>query len=225
VASSTDELAEFHTLSVKVSNNTASETERARWRLLRGRLAPGAMSAPPPPPPSPSVTSSFTSSPTSPGAATGVPMAPLSLSPSSQSSSSQSSSSSSMPMAPLSVPASGPNAVNARQHARASTRKLKVAIAPVTALHATFTEEVSPGGLKLKLPMNVEPGAAMVVRLDVGLPGPLLVNARVAWCRRDGGHYLVGLSFVGLRDDERERIETWTTSNSLPAGATTPSGK
>jgi hypothetical protein len=205
VASSTEELAEFHTLSVKVSDNTASETERARWRLLRGRLAPGALSAPPPP-------SSATSA--------SAPLAPLSLSPSSQSQSSP------PPMAPLSVPSSGPLGLNARQHPRASTRKLKVAIAPVSTLHATFTEEVSPGGLKLKLPMNVEPGAAMVVRLDVGLPGPLLVNARVAWCRRDGGHYLVGLSFVGLRDDERERIEAWTTSNTVPGGnSSTPPGK
>ena len=210
MASSTEELAEFHTLSVKVSDNTASETERARWRLLRGRLAPGGLAAPPPPPPpAPSLTS--------PSSATGAPMAPLSVSPSSASSP--------PPLAPLSVPSSGPIGLNARQHPRASTRKLKVAIAPVSTLHATFTEEVSPGGLKLKLPMNVEPGAAMVVRLDVGLPGPLLVNARVAWCRRDGGHYLVGLSFVGLRDDERERIEAWTASNIVPGGNSTPPGK
>jgi hypothetical protein len=184
---STEELAEFHTLSLKVSDNTATEAERARWRQLRGRLAPGAgPAAPPPPPPS----------------SASLPMA--------------------VPMAPLSVPASGPIGANSRQHARATTRKLKVAIAPVTALHGTFTEEVSTGGLKLKLPMNVEPGAAMVVRLEVGLPGPLLVNARVAWCRRDGGHYLVGLSFVGLRDDERERIEAWTSANAVPAGTPPP---
>jgi hypothetical protein len=106
---------------------------------------------------------------------------------------------------------------NERQHARTSTRKLKVAITPVTTLHSTFTEEVSPGGVKLKLPMHVEPGAPMIVRLELGLPGPLLVNAKVAWCRRDGGHFLVGLSFVGLRDDERERIEAWTTVNATAA--------
>jgi hypothetical protein len=163
--------------------------------------------APPPPyssPPSHAVPPPFPS---------GVPTAPLSVSPSSASGG--------VPTAPLSVPQSGalPSAaaVHARQHARTSTRKLKVAIAPVTTLHATFTEEVSPGGLKLKLPMNVEPGAPMVVRLELGLPGPLLVNARVAWCRRDGGHYLVGLSFVGLRDDERERIEAWTAVNTSAA--------
>jgi hypothetical protein len=114
------------------------------------------------------------------------------------------------------VAGSGASA-NERQHARTSTRKLKVAITPVTTLHSTFTEEVSPGGVKLKLPMHVEPGAPMIVRLELGLPGPLLVNAKVAWCRRDGGHFLVGLSFVGLRDDERERIEAWTTVNATAA--------
>jgi hypothetical protein len=97
-----------------------------------------------------------------------------------------------------------------RQHARTTTRKLKIELTPVSALHATFTEEVSPGGVKLRLPMLVEPGAPMVVRLELGPPGPILVNAKVAWCRRDGGHFLAGLSFVGLRDDERERIEAWT---------------
>jgi hypothetical protein len=201
VASSTEELAEFHTLSLKVSDNTASEAERARWRLLRGRLSPGGGFAPPPPPPSSTFipSASLTSSSAVPVA---VPTGP-------------SSGSGAVPMAPLSVPPSGALGANARQHVRSSTRKLKVAVAPVTVLHATFTEEVSPGGLKLKLPNNVEPGASMVVRLELGLPGPLLVNARVAWCRRDGGHYLVGLSFVGLRDDERERIEAWTTANSV----------
>jgi hypothetical protein len=98
-----------------------------------------------------------------------------------------------------------------RQHPRTTTRKLKIELAPVSTLHATFTEEVSPGGVKLRLPMLVDPGAPMVVRLELGPPGPILVNAKVAWCRRDGGHFLAGLSFVGLRDDERERIEAWTS--------------
>jgi hypothetical protein len=180
VTSTTEELAEFQTLSAKVSDNTASEDERHRWRQLRARLAPASL-----PPPAPT---------------TGAPLAPMAISPSGS----------------IVSPAA---AANARQHSRTSTRKLKVAIAPVTTLHSTFTEEVSPGGVKLKLPMHVEPGAPMVVRLELGLPGPILVSAKVAWCRRDGGHFLVGLSFVGLRDDERERIEAWTTVNATPPGA------
>lgn len=40
-------MAEFQALSQKVSARTASETERARWRELRARLAP------PPPVPKP----------------------------------------------------------------------------------------------------------------------------------------------------------------------------
>jgi hypothetical protein len=168
---SPEELTEFQALSIKVSDKTANEAERARWRELRSRLAPPL----PPAPPS-------SSAPSSPSLSSGL---------------------------------------GARQHPRTTTRKLKVAIAPTTALHATFTEEVSPGGLKLRLPMHVEPGAAMVVRLELGLPGPLLVNARVAWCRRDGGHYLAGLAFVGLRDDERLRIEEWTAISGAGPGPTT----
>jgi Tfp pilus assembly protein PilZ len=96
-----------------------------------------------------------------------------------------------------------------RQHARAA-RKLKVGFAPLSALHATFTEEISPGGIKIRVPGLIETGVSVVLRLELGEPGPLTVTARVAWCRRDGGHYLAGLEFVGLRDDERDRIEAWS---------------
>ena len=149
-------MAEFQALSLKVSEKTANEAERARWRELRTRLA-----KPQPP-----------------------------------------------PMPPL----------IARQHARAQ-KKLKVELAPLTALHATFGEEVSAGGLKLRVPGHLEPGTMMVVRLELGEPGPLTLSARVAWCKRDGGHYLLGLEFSGLRDDERERIEAWTQLASAPPSA------
>ena len=104
----------------------------------------------------------------------------------------------------------------ARQHARAQ-KKLKVELAPLSALHATFTEEVSGGGIKLRVQGHLEIGTLMVVRLELGEPGPLTVTARVAWCRRDGGHYTAGLEFVELRADERERIEAWAAVASAPA--------
>jgi hypothetical protein len=103
----------------------------------------------------------------------------------------------------------------ARQHPRAQ-RKLKVELAPVATMHATFTEEISPGGLKLRVPGPLDSGALMVVRLELGEPRPLTLSARVAWCKRDGGHYLAGLEFDGLRDDERERIEAWTALAATP---------
>jgi hypothetical protein len=103
----------------------------------------------------------------------------------------------------------------ARQHARAQ-KKLKVEFVPLTSMHATFTEEVSPGGLKVRVQGHVDSGAMMVVRLELGEPGPLTLTARVAWCKRDGGHYFAGLEFVGLRDDERERIEAWAALTSAP---------
>ena len=148
-----DELAEFQALSVRVSAKTADETERARWRELRTRLA-----KPPTPVPPPLV---------------------------------------------------------ARQHARAQ-RKLKVEFAEVASLHATFTEEISPGGLKLRVSAPLDSGALMIVRLELGEPGPLTLTARVAWCKRDGGHYVAGLELVGLRDDERERIEAWAAVSATP---------
>jgi PilZ domain-containing protein len=146
-------MAEFQALSLKVSEKTADEPERARWRELRTRLAR------PQPPPMPSAI--------------------------------------------------------VRQHAR-TQRKLKVALAPLSALHATFSEEVSAGGLKLRVPAHLEPGTTVVARLELGEPGPLTLSARVAWCKRDGGHYLVGLELIGLRDDERERIEAWSEVASAP---------
>lgn len=98
-----------------------------------------------------------------------------------------------------------------RQQPRAQ-RKLKVELAPLSALHATFTEELSAGGIKLRVPAHLEPGTVMVLRLELGEPGPLTLSARVAWCKRDGGHFFAGLEFAGLRDDERERIEAWSIS-------------
>jgi hypothetical protein len=113
-----------------------------------------------------------------------------------------------------SVPPVPPPQVN-REHARAQ-KKLKVELTPVSSLHATFTEEVSGGGIKLRVPGHLEVGTMMVLRLELGEPGPLTVSARVAWCRRDGGHYSAGLEFVDLRADERERIEAWTALTTAP---------
>jgi Tfp pilus assembly protein PilZ len=106
-----------------------------------------------------------------------------------------------------------------RQHERAQ-KKLKVALAPVTALHSTFTEEVSGGGIKLRVQGHLEIGTIMVLRLELGEPGPLTVSARVAWCRRDGGHFMAGLEFVDLRVDERERIEAWAALTTAPPSTT-----
>jgi hypothetical protein len=97
----------------------------------------------------------------------------------------------------------------AREHTRAQ-KKLKVQFTPLQSMAATFTEEVSPGGLKLRVSSHVDTGTVMVVRLELGPPAPLTLTARVVWCRREGGHYFVGVEFVDLRDEERERIEAWT---------------
>jgi hypothetical protein len=145
-----DELAEFQALSLKVSEKTADDGERARWRELRAQLRTSA----------------------APRSAThGLDDTP--------------------------APASR------------RTRKLKVAYAAVEELHATFTEQLSSSGLELRLSQHVKPDTTMLVRLELGPPAPLVLTARVAWCRRDGGHFVAGLELVGVREEERERIEAW----------------
>jgi hypothetical protein len=87
------------------------------------------------------------------------------------------------------------------------TRKLKVEFAPVEALHATFSDDVSASGVRVRVPTLLNEGTAVVLRLELDVP--ITVAARVAWCRRDGGHFLAGLEFETLRPDERERVEAW----------------
>ncbi len=93
-----------------------------------------------------------------------------------------------------------------RREAR-HTRKLKVEIAPVEAMHATFSDDVSASGVRLRVPGMLRDGAMVVLRLELDMP--MTVAGRVAWCRRDGGHYIAGVEFEDLRHDERERIEAW----------------
>jgi hypothetical protein len=87
------------------------------------------------------------------------------------------------------------------------SRKLKVEFAPVEALHATFSDDVSASGVRVRVPTMLAEGTAVVLRLELDVP--LTVAARVAWCRRDGGHFLAGFEFEGLRAEERERVEAW----------------
>ena len=90
------------------------------------------------------------------------------------------------------------------------TRKLKVEFAPVDALHSTFSDDVSSSGVKVRVQTMLQEGAAVVLRLELDVP--LTVAARVAWCKRDGGHFLAGLEFEALRPDERERVEAWLSA-------------
>jgi hypothetical protein len=145
VAGLGDELSEFQALSRKVSDKTATDEERMRWRELRSLLV--------------------------------KPLAPAESS-----------------------------SVVARRELR-HTRKLKVELAPVEAMHATFSDDVSSRGVRVRVSTMLHEGAAVVMRLE--LDEPMTVTARVAWCKRDGGHFVAGLEFEGLRAEERERLEAW----------------
>jgi hypothetical protein len=151
-----DELAEFQALSLKVSDKTASDAERGRWRVLREQLRASAAPTP----------------------------APTLL------------------------------AGESRSTIRRRTRKLKVGYAALEELHATFTEQLSTNGLELRLSAHVKPDTMMLVRLELGPPAPLLLTARVAWCRRDGGHFVAGFELTDMRQEERERIEAWLVNAS-----------
>jgi hypothetical protein len=96
-----------------------------------------------------------------------------------------------------------------RAHARVA-RKIRILYQPVKAMSVTFTEEVSAGGLRLNVNEMLEVGAALLVRIELSGPGdPEAVTslARVAWCKREGGHFVAGVELVGLQPHERERLE------------------
>ena len=138
-------LAEFKALSAKVSDKTATEEERARWRDLRTEL----------------------SKPAPPTMAGQTP----------------------------------------RAHARVA-RKLRVHYATVAEMSMAFTDDIGGGGLRFRTHKILENGTPMVVHLDVpdAKDAPLTLEARVAWSKREGGHYLVGVELVNLPPAEAERL-------------------
>jgi hypothetical protein len=142
-----DRMAEFLALSNKVSDKTASDEERTRWRELRAELA-----AQKPTPPLP--------------------------------------------------PGSTP-----RAHDRA-TRKLKLHYAPLNEMTISFTDEVGGGGLRLRAQKHLEVGTLLVLKIDA--TPPLTLEARVVWCKREGGHFAVGVEFVDVPAAEAERLEALT---------------
>jgi hypothetical protein len=108
------------------------------------------------------------------------------------------------PLPPSRTPPAKP-----RAHARVA-RKIRVLYQPVKAMSVTFTEEVSAGGLRLNVTEMLEVGTALLVRVELAGPGdPDAVTslARVAWCKREGGHFAIGVELLGLQPHERERLE------------------
>jgi len=102
-----------------------------------------------------------------------------------------------------------------REHARA-TKKLRFAYTAEKAMPIGFSDEISPGGLRLTLHHHVDVGASFLFRLQLlgpQDPEPLTVIGRVAWVKREGNHFQVGIEFTGLRPDEKERIEAWVLSD------------
>jgi hypothetical protein len=138
-------MAEFLALSAKVSDKTATDAEKARWRELRTALQP-----PKPKPP---------------------------------------------------LPGQKP-----REHPRAS-HKLKLHYALVPEMTVAFSDELGGGGLRLRAQKHLDPGTPMVLRIDLENGHALTVEANVVWCKREGGHFAVGVEFRDLPSAEAERLE------------------
>jgi hypothetical protein len=112
-----------------------------------------------------------------------------------------------------------------RQHARSASRKLRISLAPVKQMQVTFTDEVGGGGVRLTLPQHLDNGTVLLLRLDLAGandPEPLDVRGKVVWSRREGNHFAIGVEFVGLRSDERERIEAYLLAPATSEGPPKP---
>lgn len=120
---------------------------------------------------------------------------------------------------PLKPAPPSPGKIDSRKDVR-TTRKLRVGYSAARDMPVTFTDEVGAGGLRLTLPQPADVGALFAVRLELagqGDPDAPLVLARVVWCKRDGNRFAVGLEFVGVKPEDRERIEAWAHAGQAPA--------
>ena len=138
-------MVEFLALSAKVSDKTATEAEKARWRELRSVLQPKKA----------------------------------------------------VPVVPGQTP---------REHPRAS-HKLRLHYAIVPEMTVAFTDEIGGGGLRLRAQKHLDPGTAMVLQIDLESGHALTTCAHVIWCKREGGHFLVGVEFRDLPPAEAEQLE------------------
>jgi hypothetical protein len=121
--------------------------------------------------------------------------------------------------APVKPPPIPNNKIDSRKDVRTS-RKLRVGYSAAREMPVTFTDEVGAGGLRLTLQQPADVGALFAVRLELAGPGDPeapLVLAKVVWCKRDGNRFAIGLEFVGLKPEDRERIEAWAHAGQAPA--------
>lgn len=100
-----------------------------------------------------------------------------------------------------------------RGHSRV-TRKLKLSYVPVKDMSVSFSDEVGGGGLRFIVHEHVDVGTTLVMRLELAgaEAEPLTTLARIAWVKRAGNHFQVGVEFVGLKPEDRERVEAFAHS-------------
>lgn len=72
--------------------------------------------------------------------------------------------------------------------------------------------DVSTGGAFLKSDLLLEQGEALSLTFDVPDAGAVQAQARVAWVRRfpeQGQVAGMGIEFVSMRDEDRQRLARW----------------
>jgi hypothetical protein len=112
--------------------------------------------------------------------------------------------------AKLAPPLRPPPGRKQRAHARMQ-HKLRVTYAPISEMTVTFTDEIGGGGLRLRSQRHYDVGAELALRLDLGGAGapPVVALGRVAWSRREGGHFTLGIELPSLKPEDRERLEAF----------------
>jgi hypothetical protein len=94
-------------------------------------------------------------------------------------------------------------------------KKLRVGYSRVADLKITFTSDLGAGGLRVRSPQLLPDGTQLVLQLHVGESGeePITVIGKVAWSKRSGNGFDVGVEFVELSAEQKERIEAYIQAN------------
>ena len=72
---------------------------------------------------------------------------------------------------------------------------------------AGMTLDVSSGGMMLQVQAPLHEGKVLNLRVETGDDNPLEFQGTVRWCRQEGKNYVVGVQLLGVRDEQRERLE------------------
>ncbi|NPA94672.1 MAG: PilZ domain-containing protein [Thermodesulfobacteria bacterium] len=88
------------------------------------------------------------------------------------------------------------------------TQRLRLSIEAVCKAGDKFFKaditDISPGGVKLETPRELNTGEKIVFTME--WKGPLKLKGTVRWFRREGLHYVYGIQFDGLSPEQEARV-------------------